>query len=339
MQSNFGGEFLVFLLGSSPVFGLDIGFETIRLCQIKKHGKSVSIVGVADIPITERILDKDRIKNKAATANSIREACRKAKPHSITAKKIVSTLPETFVFSKTIRLPKMSVEELKTSVPNEAAQYLPIPLSDVYVDFQILITHPDEPLIDILIAAAPKRLVDDYVEMAKMADMELVALETKPIAVGRALIPEKSKDGIAIVHIGTELSRISIWDRGKIGLVTTAPIGKNQILEYFISNNPSIKNINEIDLNKPIEDSAANPLTQIVDAVSEAIRYHQNRGYQPSKISQIDICGSAAMIKNIDSYIQKSTKIKAVISQPAYRLGEKISPDLTTAFGLALREG
>ena len=329
----------MFLLSSNPVLGLDIGFETIKLCQLKKHGKSVSIIGVADIPITERILDKDRIKNKAATANAIREACRKAKPHPITAKKIVSALPETFVFSKTIRLPKMNQEELKTSVPNEAAQYLPIPLSEVYVDFQILIAHPDEPLIDVLIAAAPKRLVDDYVEMAKMADMELVALETKSIAVGRALIPEKSKDGIAIVHIGTELSRISIWDRGKISLVTTAPIGKNQIVEYFMSVNPSIENISKIDLAEPIEDSAANPLAQVIDAVTEAIRYHQNRGYEPSKISKIDICGSAAIIKNIDSYIEKSTKIKARIAQPAYFLHEKISPDLTTAFGLALREG
>ena len=328
----------MFLLSSSPVFGLDIGFETIKLCQLKKHGKSASIVGAADIQITERILDKDRIKNKAATANAIREACRKAKPHPITAKKIVSALPETFVFSKTIRLPKMNQEELKTSVPNEAAQYLPIPISEVYVDFQILITHPDEPLIDVLIAAAPKRLVDDYVEMAKMADMELVALETKPIAVGRALIPEKSKDGIAIVHIGTELSRISIWDRGKISLVTTAPIGKNQILEYFISVNPS-GDASKIDLAEPIEESAGNPLTQVIDAITEAIRYHQNRGYEPSKISQIDICGSAAVIKNIDSYIQKSTKIKSIIAQPAYFLPEKISPDLVTAFGLALREG
>ena len=328
----------MFFTNSNSVFGLDIGFETIKICQIKKHGKSVALVGIADIPITERILEKDRIKNKAATANAIKEACRKAKPHPITAKKIVSALPETFVFSKTIRLPKMSAEELKTSVPNEAAQYLPIPISEVYVDYQVLVTHPDEPLIDILIAAAPKRLVDDYVEMAKMAEMELTALETKPIAVGRALISEKSKIGIAIVHVGTELTRISIWDKGKICLVTTTPIGKNQILEYFQSVNPTLNNINSVDLDETKDGSDAIPLTQITEAILEAIRYHQNRGYQPSKIEQIEICGSAALAKNLDSYIEKNTKIKSRIAQPVYSIKEKISPDLTTAFGLALRE-
>lgn len=322
---------------SNKVFGLDIGFELIKLCELSRHGNRVRVVGLSEIPITERILEKDRIKNKAATANLIKEARRKSKPHPISATKIVTALPETFVFSKTIRLPKMSQTELQTAAPNEAAQYLPIPISDVYIDFQILLTHPDEPLMDVLIAAAPKRLVDDYVEMAKMADLELAALETKPIAVGRALIPEKSQEGIAVLHIGTELSRISIWDKGKIRLVTTTAVGKNQILEFFQSSNPSIDSIEKIDLDDS-ENLDVGPLKQSVDAVSEAIRYHQNRGYKPSKISKIEICGSAALVKNIDRYIEKETKIPSRIAQPRFHLNQKISPDDMTAFGLALRE-
>lgn len=327
----------MFFNNSNAVFGLDIGFETIKLCQIKKHGKSVSIVGVTDIPITERILDKDRIKNKPAIANIIKEACRKAKPHPITAKNIVSALPETFVFSKTIRLPKMSEKELKTAVPNEVAEYLPIPLANVYIDFQVLISHPDEPQIDVLIAAAPKRLVDDYVEMAKMADMELVALETKPIAVGRALISEKSKTGIAVAHIGTELTRISIWDKGKICLVTTASVGKNQIMEFFKTIVPTADDIGKIDIDK-LSNEPNHPIAQISEALIEAIRYHQNRGYMPSKIEQIEICGSAATIKNLDIYLEKNVKIKSAIANPVFTVRNKVPPGLITAFGLALRD-
>jgi len=199
----------------SGVFGLDIGYETLKLCEVKKHGKSVQVVGISEVPITERILERDRIKDKATTANLIKEARLKAKPGQIKAKRIVSTLPETFVFSKTIQVPKMPEKELRFAIPNEAAQYLPIPVEEVYIDYQILITHPDEALIDVLIAAAPKRLVDDYVEMAKMAGLELYALETKSIADGRAIINEKKqKDSVVILHIGTEVSRISIWDKG-----------------------------------------------------------------------------------------------------------------------------
>lgn len=323
--------------GGNKVFGLDIGFEVIKLCELTRHGNSVHVVGLSEIPITERILEKDRIKNKAATANLIKEARRKAKPHSISAHKIVTALPETFVFSKTIRLPKMSQTELQTAAPAEAAQYLPIPISEVYVDYQILLTHPDEPLMDVLIAAAPKRLVDDYVDMAKMANLELAALETKPIAVGRALIPEKSNEGIAILHIGTELSRISIWDKGKIRLVTTSAVGKNQILEFFQASNPSFADASKIDLSDT-DGLDVGPLSQTVEAVNEAIRYHQNRGYKPSKISRIEVCGTAALVKNIDRYIESQTKIPSRIAQPCFHLNQKLSPDDVTAFGLALRE-
>lgn len=326
-----------FFGGGNKVFGLDIGFELIKLCELSRHGNRVHVVGLSEIPITERILDKDRIKNKAATANLIKEARRKSKPHSISATKIVTALPETFVFSKTIRIPKMSQTELQTAAPAEAAQYLPIPIADVYIDYQILLAHPDEPLMDILIAAAPKRLVDDYVDMAKMADLELAALETKPIAVGRALISDKSTEGIVVLHIGTELSRISIWDKGKIRLVTTTAVGKNQIIEFFQSTNTAYSDISKIDLSET-DNIDVGPLQLAIDALNEAIRYHQNRGYKPSKIVRIEICGSAAKVKNIDRYIEKETKIPSRIAQPRFHLDQKISPDDMTAFGLALRE-
>ncbi len=328
----------MFMSPKNQVFGLDIGFETLKLCQARRHGQAATIIGMADIPITERILEKDQIKNKAATANIIKEACRKAKPHPITAQKIVSSLPETFVFSKTIHIPKMNKNELATAVPNEAAGYLPIPASDVYIDYQILITHPDEPLMDVLIAAAPKRLVDDYVEMAGMAGMELSALETKSISTGRALIPTNSQTGIAILHIGTEISRISVWDKGEIRLVTTVATGKNQIMESAKATDPTLNNVAQIDLAAENADALSVAFDPIINELTEAIRYHQNRGYKPSPVTQIKICGSAALIKNIAPFIEQKIKIKSVVATPQYKTNLGVEPEFMTAFGLALRE-
>lgn len=316
------------------VFGLDIGYETLKLCEVKKSRNGVSVVGFSEVTITERILERDRIKDKAATANLIKEARLKAKPNQIRAKKIVSTLPETFVFSKTIQVPKMPLRELNLAVPNEAAQYLPIPVEDVYIDYQVLITHPDEALIDVLIAAAPKRLVDDYVEMAKMAGLELYALETKSIADGRALINEKKqKDAAVIVHIGTEVSRISIWDKGKIRLSTTVGIGKNQLT----ATSGDIAN-DKLELESGKNLTLEAETDKIIEEIIESIRYHQNRGYKPSKITEIIICGSGALISGIEKYITKKTQITSSIAKPAQDVKTKVDPVFSTAYGLALRD-
>lgn len=327
-------------LGSnSNVFGLDIGFETLKLCELNKSRSSAKIVGMTDFVITERILEKDRIKNLSVTANMIKEARRSAKPHPIKATNIITALPETFVFSKTIGLPRMSPKELNTAVPNEAAQYLPIPLGDVYLDYQLLSDHPDEPVMDILVAAAPKKLVNDYVEMAKMADLELVALETKPIATGRAIIPEKSKIGILIIHLGTEITRISIWDKGNIKLVTTVPVGKNQLLNQAQSGDPSIKDIKKVKITAAKDSTPLDSvLNSVVDEVIESIRYYQNRTYKPSKIEQIYLSGSGAEASGLVQYINQKIKIKTDIAQPLLLKKEKISPEFITAFGLALRD-
>ena len=329
---------LTFGTNSERIFGLDIGYETLKLCELNKHRNSAKVVGVFEYPITKKILEQDRIKDKEAVANMINEARRKAKPHQIKAPGIVTALPENFVFSKTIQVPKMSAKELATAIPNEAVQYLPIPLESVYTDFQILTVHPEENLMDVLIAATPKKLVDDYVEMAKLAGLKLLALETKPIAVGRAIIADRSKEGILIIHIGTELTRISIWDKGKIRLITTAGIGKNKIVEGIPSLVGQTNKIDKIKIKNQEKEQIKLIIQPMIDEVLESIRYYQNRGHKPSKISLIKICGSGGLVSGIDELIGKELKIKSEIATTKVITSIPIKPNYLTSFGLAMRE-
>ena len=313
-----------FTTGGS-VFGLDIGFEALKLVELKKGKKEVQLVGAIEVPLTERILEKDRFKNKSATANLIKEACRKAKPNQITAQKIISALPETFVFSKTIQIPKMSDEEYINAIPVEAAKYLPIPVEDVYLDFQLLIAHPNEPMADILIVASPKKLVDEYVEVTKMAGFELAALETKPIAVGRGVAVSHTLKGTLIIEIGTEVSRLSIWDNQNIRLITSINVGKNHIAE------------NLSDTSDPISMKANPALQNIVTEIINAIKYHQNRDYKPATIDSILVSGSGAKIAGISEFLSQELKINTEIVLPKLSGKVQLGPEYITSFGLALR--
>ena len=127
----------------NSVLGLDIGFESLKLVELKQTSKGFELVGFIETPLTDKLLEKDRFRDKKAAAKYIKDACKKAKPNPITAKKIVAALPESFVFSKTIKLPKMAENDLANAVRTEASQYLPIPIDETYVDYQPLIIHPD----------------------------------------------------------------------------------------------------------------------------------------------------------------------------------------------------
>ncbi|MCL5410681.1 MAG: pilus assembly protein PilM [Patescibacteria group bacterium] len=321
---------------NDSIFGLDIGYEALKLVELKKKRGGIFLVGSVEVPLTERILEKDSFKNKAHTATLIKDACRKALPSAIKATKIASALPETFVFSKTIQMPKMSEGEYAKAIPIEAAQFLPIPIEEVYIDHQVLIAHPEDALVDILIAASPRKLVDDYLEMTKLAGFELAALETKPIAVGRAIKSSMPLDGSLIVEIGTEISRISIWDNNSIRLSTTVATGKNQIVENLraIGHNETADKISIKENEFP---DLSQTLQSISDEIINAIKYHQNRDYKPKPVKKILLCGTGAKISGIDAYISKETKIAAEIVKPNLKGGASLGTEFITAFGLALR--
>lgn len=317
------------------LLGLDIGFESLKLVELKRRGKDIKLVGFFEMPLTERIMEKDQIHNKANVATMIKEACKKAKPSSVSARKVSTALPETFVFSKTVQIPKMKDNEYSKAVLAEAAQYLPIPVEEAYIDYQVLINRPDEPLADVLIVAAPKKLVDDYVEMCNLADMELYALETKPIAIGRAVAAKQALNGIIVVEIGTEFSRLSIWDDNQIRLSTTVSIGKNQIFESM--------GWNDFSLDGPViekkdYDQLSSTLGAITEGVISAVKYHQNRDYKPKPIKNIMLCGTGAKIKNVEKFFEEQTKIKSEIVMPKISGKIQLGTEYMTAFGLALRD-
>ena len=328
----------LFSSNQAAVFGLDIGYETLKLVEVKKNKNSPSLVGFSEAPLPERLLERDHFKNIASAANIIKEACRKAKPNPIRAKKIVSALPESFVFSKTIQMPKMSLEEYKKAVPIEAAQNLPIPAQEAYIDFQILIVHPNESQSDILLVATPKKLVDDYVKMTKMAGFELVALETKPLAVGRAVLTSYGPlSGTVIVEIGTEVSRLSIWDSNSIRLNASVNTGKNQILEGIKSDAVTPAKDSQQTVSCREGSASYHTVHNIVEETLNIIKYHQNRDYKPKPISRIMLCGSGAKIDGVKECFEQEIKIKTENITPKLGKNETLGTEYITSYGLALR--
>ncbi|MEK9155890.1 MAG: pilus assembly protein PilM [Patescibacteria group bacterium] len=323
------------LANKSEVFGLDIGFETLKLVQLDIAGSSHYLHGACNFILSDRILEKDHFKDKATTAKIIIEACRRAQPNPIRARQIVSTLPETFVFSKTIQIPKRENGDYNSAIAAEVAQFLPVSVDEVYLDYQVLIVHPNESLVDILVVAAPNKLVDDYAEMARMANLELAALETKPLAVGRALIPANSKDCFLVAQIGTEITRISIWDMGSIRLITTVSVGKNQLQETP-AKSEALPTENKADSGATETAISAKTVAPIVEEALNAIKYHQNRDYQPKPVSKIILCGSGACLAKIDQIMTEQIGINCEVVVPKLAGKHHLNTDFSTAYGLAL---
>ena len=214
-------------------FGLDIGYQTMKLVQVKGSGKNARLVGAIEMPIMTDSLSKDGIQNKEKLAETIRQAMAAAKPHPITAKIVASALPESLVFTKSIEVPKMSVKELDKNIPYQATEFFPIPTEETYMDWQVVGQKDNN--MEVLVVAAPKVLVKAMVNVVELASLELMGLETKPISLIRALINPQDKETYLILDIGAKTTSLVCYDQQAIKLTSTVAIGGNHLQTNFAS--------------------------------------------------------------------------------------------------------
>ena len=296
-----------------PIFGLDIGYQTLKVIQLNGDGPGAKLSGVAEIKIEPKTLGKDGIKDQRKAAEAILTAMKTAKPHPIGARFVSSALPESLVFTKSVDLPSMKIEEINKNIPYQAGEFFPIPPNEMYMDWQIVGQLPGKNLIDVLVVAAPKKIVDSLAEVVKRAGLELSSLETKPVSVARALIPHNDNGPYLILDIGAKTSSIICFDQGTIKLTSTISCGGDDITKDFQAN-----------------------IDNLASEIVHLIKYYQNRIGQATIFKKIILAGGGSNTPNLPASIEQSTKIKTEIVWPIIKT-KTYNPKFATVIGLAMK--
>lgn len=203
--------------------GLDIGSKTIKIVELAKEGskwklRASGVIGYKGK--TPEHMNND--KEFAVLAEAIKKLHREAK---ISSKNVIISLPETQVFTRTIKFPLLNDSEIASAIKWEAEQYIPIPMEEAIIQHQVLERREDTspPQAIVLLVAAPKTMVEKYVKVARMAGLSVVSIETDLMALVRALAPENQI--VLIVDFGARSTNIAIAKNGQLSFsrsITTA---------------------------------------------------------------------------------------------------------------------
>lgn len=340
------------------IFGLDIGYKSLKIVELKKTGKNYQLRGYIEQDIPPDSLTKSGIKVKKQISDIIKRAVLNTRPHAVTTKYVVSSIPESMVFTKIIKLPWMKKEELAKAVPFEAAEFFPLPINEMNIDWHIIEENhgaDNKKEVEVLVIAVTKTLVNDYLEIAKNAGLELVVMETKPIASSRAIYNQADKSEIVMVDIGAETSSISIIEKGIIKLTGIVKFGGDAVTRSVISClkiNPHdaeiAKSDEGLDLEKdePKCSAIAKTLRPLVEEIDSTINYYQTRIKKETKIEKICLVGGGAGLPGIEKFLTKELKIPTEKANPWTRIRARITDyptkkdalKFTTAIGSAMRE-
>ena len=352
-----------FLNLEPEIFGIDINDSSLKIVKLKRKLRGFDLVSFNELKIKQGVIKEGIIQDQETLANIIKMACVTVKGKRLGTKYAIVSLPEEKSFSQLIQMPKMTGEELKSAVPFEAENYIPLAINKAYLDFQVINSHKENSKhLDLLINVMPKYIVDSYVLCCKKASLMPCILETESQAIARALLKNGNNiPSVILIDLGYDSTNFIIFSGDSIRFTCSIPISSQQ-LTHAISDGLGVslhkaealkikhglnkKEKGHDDIDKAIEPILHDLATQIKKYIDF---YHGHPFHEDSlsngKIGKIILSGGGANLKNISDFLSKELKIAVELGNPFTNI---ISPknnnfthkdilSFTTALGLALR--
>lgn len=314
-----------------PLFGLDIGHASIKAVQIDSAGKPPLVNGYGISYFESAAIQNGVIVKPETIAKAIHQLFEKNLIGQISSRRVACSLPTSRTFSRPMKIPRMDHEAILEAIHLEAEQYIPIPLNNLYIDYEI--THQDDKNMDLLLVAASRNIIDSYLKLLQSLALEPVTFEPSINAVSRLVQMQEgvNKEPAIIVDIGSVTTDIAVFDKTLL-VATAVSSGGDNITEAIVHNlhmsheqATELKNeygISYSDKQQRVIDAIKPQLEGLVHEIEKSIRYYSERAAQSGKkISQIITVGGGSVMPGFNQYLSKELRLPAHSVEAA----EKIS--------------
>lgn len=338
-----------------PIFGFDLGSRTAKLIQLKPAGKSMQVLGYGYANFPGDAIVEGIIVDPKEIADALAPLMKQMTFGHITGTRVAASLPVAKVFTRVLELPPMNPADLGAAVRLEAEQYIPVPLPDLYIDYEIIEEQKEQ--IQVLMVAAPRAIVDSYIKLFDLMELEVSFVESSLSAVTRAILAATPLDKPTLVaDIGSNSIDLTVHDK-MIRLTDTIALGGDTLTTQLVSDlQITREQANEIKfkfglgpsgLQPKIQASLKKPLNTISSEVKRVMKYYQDRGANKRSVELVIISGGSAGMPGLIEYLSKELGVPVIVADPWGGLVTKHmqpvskfdAPMYTTAIGLARLEG
>jgi type IV pilus assembly protein PilM len=307
-----------------PIFGLDVGYSSLKVMQIDWAGKKQVVVGYGVAGFDGEVIRDGVIINPEPIAKAGKELFQKHLVGDITTRRVCMAIPAARTYTRTMTLPKLSNNDLAEAVRTEAEQYIPMPLDELYIDHSIISRNDKD--MEVLAVAVPRKIVDSYTDLASVLGLEVVAIESTIGAASRLFVQAESSDvPTVLIDFGSVSSDITIYD-GTLIVTGTIPGGgdsfTNLIADALKVSKPEahiIKTKYGLGVSKKqkeITTVMVPLLEQIVKEIRRMIRYYEERGTTDKKISQVVTMGGGANMPGLSEYLTSALRLAVRMCDP-----------------------
>ena len=342
---------------TGPVIGLDIGSTSVRLLQLSSHGSGYRIDHFAVEPLGEGVVVDKVVQDVEAISNAISRA---VKASGSRAKSCAIAVSGSAVFTKTISLPSdLATADIESQVQIEANQYIPYPLDEVSLDFEVLgPSARNADLMDILLAASKSENIESRQDAIDSAGLKAKVVDVEAFAIANAYELIRKRDGVnrdeavGFFDIGYDQTTLLVIKAGQVTYTRDHPFGGHQLQEETQRRyNMTAEQASFFERNEEAPDDFEEEVLEpfqlnIVHQVSRALQFYASSN-EYSNIGTIYLAGGAASLKGLAPMVQQELGMTTRVADPVtgMELAQNVavtalkrnSNNLMIAMGLALR--
>ncbi len=214
--------------------GLEIDTGAARAVEMSGKAGAPSFVNLGSINLPEDAVNEGMILQPQPVGDALKELWSRA---GLKERNVLLGVFNQGVLVRNITIPKVPSDKLRNVIMFQAEEYLPIPLDSVVLDYLVIgeTTGSDEAQteLEILLVAARRDMLDNYLEALSIANLEPVDIDVSSMTMIR-LLPQKAMDmTLALVNVANGLNSLLISAQGKPRLARLGMINIKNLANSF----------------------------------------------------------------------------------------------------------
>lgn len=311
----------------SNKIGVDVGMNTIKIVEIDKVGEKLvlQVIGETRTPQVDWLKGEKKNKVMGQLVEAIKSLSSDLK---LKNRQAVTCLPEDEIVSRLIRLPPLKESEIMDALRYEAETFIPYPLDQVSIDYEVL-EEDNSGRLTVFAIAAKNELINYYVKMFKLAGLELIALESPAMAMRRVISSSIGLDkGILVLDMGERYSDITAMNKGAVCFTRSMSVGGESITRA-ISINLGLDMVSaeeykkaygmrELELEGKIKEAIAPVFSNMADEMRKAMSlFAEDQG---KAVELLVLSGGGANLPGLAEELTKILGMEVQVIQPFLKI-------------------
>jgi type IV pilus assembly protein PilM len=326
---------------ASSTVAIDIGSYSVKLALVNSDKELVKFVSV---PTPVGAIEGGIIRNPEQITAVVMQVM---KGLGVKEPNIVCTVPSQHVFVRYLTLPPMKKKELDQAVRFQAEGEIPIPSTEVVMDYAVIGENKGSKQIEVIVVATRKSVVQQLLHIFAQAKLQPKVFDLEALALARILMKSNRKKTLGnldlIVSIGASHTHISVFAGDIPKFTRSIPFGGFRFTRALATERGiSLEDAEQLKLAGESPEELENLLSDLTNEIKRSIDFYESQNKEQF-VSQITLTGGGAMQAKLQEYVSAKLNLPVSIGNPLdqIKVPKKLAhPDsldlLRTAFAPAL---